>query len=94
VPEPPSTAADAVLTELTKAGRPDRVEPLVISQPQLEAWSRRPGPPSLDAPIADEGDRRWLWGLVLALLGVEWWLRRGPEPRAAAAEPEREARVA
>ncbi len=76
VPSPPSAAADAVLTALTTFGRPDWAEPMVIPQQQLDSWSRRPGAPSLDAPLSDEGDRRWMWGLVLVLLGVEWWLRQ------------------
>ena len=94
VPAPPSAAADAVLTALTQRGRPDWVEPIVIPQQQLEAWSRRPGAPSLDAPVADDGDRRWLWGLALALLAVEWRLRRARESRAVMTEPEQEPRVA
>ena len=92
VPAPPSSAADVVLAALTAVGRPEWVEPMIIPQPQLDAWSRRPGAPSLDAPVADEGDRRWLWGLALLLLGVEWWLR-GHE-RTAVKEPPQEARVA
>jgi hypothetical protein len=94
VPAPPSSAADAVLTALTRIGRPDWVEPMVIPQQQLDSWSRRPGAPSLDAPFADEGDRRWLWGVALVLLGVEWWLRRGLESRTAVTEPAQETRVA
>jgi hypothetical protein len=94
VPVPSSSAADAVLTALTKVGRPDWVEPLTIEKPQLDAWSRPPGAPSADAPMADEGDRRWLWGLALVLLGIEWWLRRSRESRAALSEPTEETRVA
>ncbi len=93
VPAPPSSAADAVLAVLTTVSRPEWVEPIVISRQQLDSWSRRPGAPSLEAPVADEGDRRWLWGLVLSLLGVEWWLRRGHD-QAAVIEPTEEARVA
>jgi hypothetical protein len=51
-------------------------EPVRIAREQLDAWSRPPGPPSLSAPPADEGDRRWLWAGALLLLGLEQWLRR------------------
>lgn len=76
-PSPPSSAADAVLAALeTVSPRPDHLEPVMITPEQLSAWSRAPGPPSATAPLADEGDRRWLWGAVLALLALETWLRR------------------
>ena len=65
-------------------------EPIAIAAEQLEAWSRPPGPPSATAPPADEGDRRWVWALVLALLAVEQRLRR-TVPDASISE---EARVA
>lgn len=94
VPVPPSSAAHAVALALTKIGGPDWVEPLTIPKQQLDGWSRRPGPPSPDAPTADEGDRRWFWALALVLLAVEWWLRRGREPRAEAGESTAEVRVA
>ena len=74
--DPPSSAAGAVLAQLTKIGRPGWIEPLTIPAEQLDAWSRRPGPPVEQAPIGDDSDRRWLWALALALLAVEWWLRR------------------
>jgi hypothetical protein len=52
------------------------VEPRRIDAATLSAWSR----PATGAPAsvlpADEGDRRWLWGLALALLGVEAVMRR------------------
>ena len=93
VPSPASSAAEAVHAALTTIGRPDWVEPLTIPPATLDAWSRRPGPPSRTAPIVDEGDRRWLWGLVLVLLGVEWWMRR-QQAQAAVIDREQEARVA
>jgi hypothetical protein len=93
VPSPAASAADAVHAALTAIGRPDWVEPMMIPPAQLDAWSRRPGPPSNTAPIVDEGDRRWLWGLVLVLLGVEWWMRRH-QSQSVAIDQEQEARVA
>lgn len=41
----------------------------------LAGWSR---PPQRDAnaPIADEGDRRWLWAAALVLVAIEWLMRR------------------
>jgi hypothetical protein len=76
VPSPRSAAADAVHAALTEAGRPGWAEPLTVSPQQLQTWSRPPGPPASSAPIADEGDRRWLWAAALALLALEWRLRR------------------
>jgi hypothetical protein len=93
VPSPPASAADAVHAALTQIGQPDWVEPVTIPPAQLDAWSRRPGPPSSTAPIVDEGDRRWLWALVLVLLGVEWWMRQRHVP-AAMIDRDQEARVA
>jgi len=76
VPAPPASAADALMTALSQVSPPTMlVEPVLITGEQLAAWTRPPGPPSSDAPITDEGDRRWLWALALGLLGVEWWLR-------------------
>ena len=76
VPEPPASAADALMTELSQVSPPTvLVEPVPITGEQLAAWTRPPGPPSSEASITDEGDRRWLWALALGLLGVEWWLR-------------------
>jgi hypothetical protein len=94
VPVPASAAAHAVSAALTTIGRPDWVEPLTIPRTQLDAWSRRPGPPDVNAPIGDESDRRWLWALALMLLGVEWWLRRSRADRSTAIETDQGARVA
>ncbi|MEO7156710.1 MAG: BatA domain-containing protein [Vicinamibacterales bacterium] len=96
VPSPSSAAADAVRSALAPDLRPaGLIEPVMITAEELAAWSRPPGPPASDAPLADEGDRRWIWTLALALLAVEWWLRR--DATAARSEPaavETEARVA
>jgi hypothetical protein len=51
------------------------VEPVLILRERLNEWSRQPGPPASDAPLVDEGDRRWFWALALTLIGVEQWLR-------------------
>jgi len=51
-------------------------EPHRVSAADLARWSRPPGPVPSDAPRQDEGDRRRLWALALALLMVEWLLRR------------------
>jgi hypothetical protein len=93
-PDPPSSAADAVLATLTTIGRLDWIEPLIIPRQQLDAWSRRPGPPAADAPVGDESDRRWLWALALGLLAAEWWLRRSRVDRSTAIATNNEARVA
>ena len=71
-------AADEVREVLLTASRPRLREPVLITAEQLAAWTRSPGAPSAVAPIADEGDRRWLWGVVLALLVIEWRIRRAP----------------
>lgn len=78
VPDPPAIAADAVRTALRQTGRVEWSEPLTLTPEQLAAWSRAPGEPAADAPVIDEGDRRWLWAIVLLLLGLEWRLRRTP----------------
>lgn len=95
VPSPPSMAADAVMAVLRAASPPLRLESVLVPKAQLDAWSRPPGPPPADAPIVDEGDRRWLWGLALALLLLEAWLRRQRDRATAAGNtPAVEARVA
>jgi hypothetical protein len=95
VPSPPASAADAVREALLTASPPRLIEPVLISAEQLAAWTRSPGPPSAAAPLADEGDRRWLWGIVLALLAIEAWLRRSTDAAAhAASTEEHEVRIA
>jgi hypothetical protein len=71
------------------------LDPTVVSDADLAAWQRAPD--ASTAPRAhsnEEGpsDARWLWSAVLALLLVEWWIRRmQPAPRAVAAERARAA---
>ena len=94
-PAEPSTAASAIavaveqVTVTPMAG----VEPVRISDEQLQAWSRAPGGVPADARPRDEGDRRWFWALALALLGLEHYLRK-TAARQRAVEPNVEARVA
>ena len=92
VPASVQAAADAVREVLLTASRPRFREPVLITAEQLAAWTRSPGAPSADAPIGDEGDRRWLWGAVLVLLLIEWRMRRAPAARQA--DQSEEARVA
>jgi len=92
VPAAVQAAADAVREVLLTASRPRFREPVLITAEQLAAWTRSPGAPSADAPIADEGDRRWLWGAVLVLLLIERRMRRAPG--AHQADQSEEARVA
>ena len=87
----PAAAADAVREVLLGVSRPRLREPVLVSAEQLAAWTRPPGPPAPDAPIADEGDRRWLWAAAILLLLIEWRMRRSV---ASASEQVEEARVA
>lgn len=94
-PSPASTAATAVsesIEAVTAASR-EGTEPVRIGAEQLQAWTRPPGPVPGDARPADEGDRRWLWGLALVLLAAEHWLRRA-RTSSAAVESGAEVRVA
>lgn len=93
-PEPASRAASAVMAAVEQVTAPptDRLEPVRIDDAQLHAWSRVPGGVPADARPADEGDRRWFWALVLALMALEYVLRRAARPATVAAVVE--ARVA
>jgi len=94
VPAPVASAADAVRDVLANVTRPGLKEPVTISSEQLARWTRPPGAPAADAPLSDEGDRRWFWAAALALLAVEWWLRRSAPAAQAATNAPVEARVA
>ena len=62
-------------------------EPSTISNATLAAWQRSPSNVRTGSPTNnDESDGRWLWGLVIVLLGVETWLRREGRSSAAAYE--------
>ena len=94
-PDPPATSASAVAAavEQVTAAPTEVLEPVGISPEQLQAWSRSPNGVPANAPVSDEGDRRWLWALALGLLGLEHVLRRSKSVEVAA-EPVAEARVA
>ncbi len=83
---PLASAADVVLQMLQRRSPQEVREPVVIAEAQLKEWSRRPGLPSSTAPLVDEGDRRWLWAVVLILLGIEWVVRRRTVDAAVAGE--------
>ena len=52
-------------------------EVMTLSDADLARWRREPGPAEPPAPGAiGPSDARWLWGLALALLGIETWIRR------------------
>lgn len=93
-PSPAATAATAVAAAIERVTAPDvgAMEPVSLSSEQLLAWSRPPGPVPDNASPADEGDRRWLWALVLGLMALELGLRRSRHQ--SADEPAVEARVA
>jgi hypothetical protein len=94
-PEPISSAVSAVIdaVEAVSADSLATLEPEMVSAEQLRAWSRPPGGVPANARPVDEGDRRWLWAVALALLGAEYWLRR-TRTAAAVLDPAAEARVA
>jgi hypothetical protein len=89
VPNPASSAATALWRVIDEATPREGVEPIAIPRADLDAWSRPPGGISPQAPVSDEGDRRWLWGTALALLALEWRLRRDRTQTAIAEEERR-----
>jgi hypothetical protein len=64
----------------SSAPPPAELEPEALSDGELRAMERAPGAASTSQhrPLDDSGpsDGRWIWALVLALLIMEWWLRR------------------
>jgi hypothetical protein len=76
VPNPSSSSARATWDAIDRATPRVFVEPVLIPSEQLQSWSRPPGAPSPSAMPGDESDRRWFWAAALALLGVEYVLRR------------------
>ena len=77
----------AVMVAVRSAAIVDpEAEVAAVSDADLAAWRRDPAPAAdLSGIRREDSDARWLWGLALLLLGVEWRLRR---PRAAAAATE------
>ena len=79
---PPDSIAPAQVAHAALNARHDvrtlaEYEPARVSDEALNAWTRPPGPPGETAWWrTTESDGRWLWVLVLALLGVETLLRR------------------
>jgi hypothetical protein len=54
----------------------DAWEPETLSDAELARISRAPQPVGEPTPV-DSGDRRIVWGFVVALLVAEWWMREG-----------------
>jgi hypothetical protein len=94
VPNPSSSSARATWDAIDRATPSAFVEPVLIPSKQLQSWSRPPGEPSPSAMPGDEGDRRWFWAAALALLGVEYVLRREKASVRSKAAVDAEARVA
>ncbi len=69
----------ATWAALADAPSLDESEPDFIPADSLQRWTRAPSAtipsPSARAPT-DRSDGRWLWLVVLLLLGAEFWLRR------------------
>lgn len=87
-----SAALLAAVAQTTSLARPARaLEPSTIPDATLAAWQR---PPATDVrprgaasgTDAGESDGRWMWIVVLALLGAETWLRRSLRAAAASYE--------
>jgi hypothetical protein len=73
----------------------EALEPRRIPPSTLADWSHEPSGVPIEMTPGNEGDARWLWLLALALLGLEWWIRRdGRRPVESESTPEREVRVA
>jgi hypothetical protein len=88
------TMLRAIAGSLAPDEDPAAAEILPIPESQLNAWSRAPGPAPRPRPEnVERDDRRWLWGSVLVLLGIEVWLRRSRRDAAETIEETR-ARVA
>ncbi|MEX2283368.1 MAG: BatA domain-containing protein [Gemmatimonadota bacterium] len=79
----------AVLNALTPAAAASELEPQTLSTEVLRRWQRVP-PSVVDHPIRDDdaSDGRWLWALVLLLLGVETLMRRAQPKVSSAASTE------
>ncbi len=85
-----ASIASAMLGTLLQPLPWSEFEPDTIAADQLRAWERQPS--GSTSSVSGEPQGRWVWLLVLALLGVEMWMRR----RVATSMPAevRDARVA
>ena len=79
---PQSADANAGMTEL------DSIASQTPNDARLAAWTRAPAAATIPAAatasaeaVRGASDGRWLWVVVLALLGIEAWLRRRIERR-------------
>jgi hypothetical protein len=52
------------------------LETAEIPEATTQAWAREPGAPAGRGTDSDASDARWVWAVVLILLGVEWLVRR------------------
>ncbi|CAN5737291.1 hypothetical protein BH23GEM10_BH23GEM10_07190 [soil metagenome] len=89
-----AAAAAVRAAAATVATDPAELEPLALTDAQLDAWRRPASAAAAERAAAATlppggSDGRWLWLLVLALLGAETWLRR----RAARSEARIEAHI-
>ena len=90
------TPADSLAAaQVTQAALNARLDPRALAEREparipadvLAKWTRPPGPPGQDAwPRSRDSDGRWLWLAVLALMGLETWVRRPHQPRAVVRE--------
>jgi hypothetical protein len=64
------------------------LEPAFLPTELLQQWQRPAGPSVTVRDPTGASDGRWLWLLVLVLLGVETWLRRTRRPALTAAAQE------
>ena len=90
------TPADSLAAaQVTQAALNARLDPKVMAEREparipadvLAKWTRAPGPPGDEAwPRSRDSDGRWLWLAVLALMGLETWVRRAQQPRAVVTE--------
>ena len=75
----------AIRRALSVAPSIGELDPSTISPSVIASWQRGPGAsPTRETVDSGNGssDGRWLWALVLALIGVESWLRRDREASA------------
>jgi hypothetical protein len=69
-----ASIASAMLGTLLQPLPWSEFEPDTIAPEQLRSWERQPS--GSTSSVSGEPQGRWVWLLVLALLGVEMWMRR------------------